>query len=49
MGMGLYTCQHIVESHGGRIWAESDGSSGTIVEFTLPLAGQLENVGGSVH
>lgn len=49
MGMGLYTCQHIVESHGGRIWAESDGSNGTIVEFTLPLAGQLENVDGSVH
>jgi len=39
MGLGLAICREIVEAHGGRIWAESEGPGrGTRVRFTLPLA-----------
>ena len=38
-GWGLAICRGIVEAHGGRIWAESDGlGSGTRVTFTVPIA-----------
>lgn len=36
MGVGLSICRTIVESHGGRIWLEANGSRGTIFHFTLP-------------
>ena len=39
-GLGLFICQRLVEAHGGRIWAESDGvGKGTRVTFTVPVAG----------
>jgi signal transduction histidine kinase len=34
-GIGLYLCKRIVEEHGGRIWAESDGK-GSALHVTLP-------------
>lgn len=41
-GFGLYLCKTVVESHGGRIWIESEPGSGTSVYYTLPVyEGQL--------
>ncbi|MGB2131501.1 MAG: ATP-binding protein [Marinobacterium sp.] len=37
--MGLSISHTIIESHCGRLWAESDGHSGTRFHFQLPLKG----------
>jgi signal transduction histidine kinase len=38
-GLGLPICLTIVESHGGRIWAESKLGQGTTLYFSLPVEG----------
>ena len=40
-GLGLFICKFIVESHGGKIWAQSTMGEGTSFMFTLPKAGNI--------
>jgi len=37
-GLGLAIAKHIVQSHGGRIWAESVEGQGSVFSFSLPIA-----------
>jgi two-component system sensor histidine kinase/response regulator len=43
-GLGLVICRHLVEAHGGRIWAESELGKGSRFAFRLP-----RTAGGSAH
>jgi two-component system phosphate regulon sensor histidine kinase PhoR len=37
-GLGLAIAKHLVQAHGGAIWAESQGGKGSVFYFTLPRA-----------
>jgi C4-dicarboxylate-specific signal transduction histidine kinase len=36
LGVGLSICRAIIEAHGGRLWATSGSSPGSVFQFTLP-------------
>ncbi|WMT73450.1 sensor protein FixL [Bradyrhizobium sp. Ash2021] len=38
MGVGLSISRTIIETHGGRMWAETNGAGGATFRFTLPAA-----------
>ena len=38
-GLGLAICKHLIQAHGGKVWAESPGPGrGASFRFTLPVA-----------
>jgi len=45
-GLGLAICRMIVEGHGGRLTASSDGRSGALFQFVLPI-GSADKAPGS--
>ena len=51
-GLGLAIAKHIVQAHGGQIWAEPNPQGGTIFGFTLPVAagaaGELRGPGAGL-
>ena len=45
-GIGLPIAKRIIEMHGGRIWAESEGTGkGTTIRFTLPMRDDIPGTG----
>ncbi|MDX1991788.1 MAG: PAS domain-containing sensor histidine kinase [bacterium] len=38
LGAGLYIARHIIEAHGGKIWAEGAPDQGATFYFTVPIA-----------
>jgi signal transduction histidine kinase len=41
MGLGLAISRMIIEHHGGRLTASSDGKNGSLFQFALPIETQI--------
>jgi PAS domain S-box-containing protein len=48
IGMGLSISRSIVESHGGRLWADPGPSCGAVLQFILPKANGCDD-GSEIH
>ena len=42
-GLGLSIVKHIVQSHGGKVWAKSELGKGASFYFTLPVKHEVSN------
>jgi PAS domain S-box-containing protein len=49
MGMGLAISRTILQTHGGRLWAENNPGPGAAFYFTLPVAGAADAIAEHEH
>lgn len=49
VGLGLFIARQIVETHGGRIWLDSELGQGTEFSISLPLDPERKRIGDQPH